>query len=190
MVDVHSPPFGFGLLSAGEVAAVPVEDGAGGRLAGLDGVESLDGGIGIASRRTRAEDALARLGQVAGARSDDHRHVPGAGGPQAEHAEVRVDSSLGHGSAGVESQIEGCRGVEPGRALAQRDDLLGPLTQQVLEPDGLHELHRPAAIGPGVVPLHGHMVQRKRPLAGEPVHHPVGALDDPAGLRISCVRCS
>ena len=57
----------------------------------------------------------------------------------------------------------------------------GHLPGSSSSPTACNSASGPAAVGPGVVPLHGDVVQRECPLAGQPVHHPVGALDDPAG---------
>src|SRR5262245_34351504 len=45
--DVHAAPLGLALLMAPERAAIPVQDRTGGRLAGLEGVQALDGRIRI-----------------------------------------------------------------------------------------------------------------------------------------------
>ena len=105
--DVDASLLGLALLVAGEVAAIPVEDRAGGGLAGLEGVEPLDGRVGIAAGGPRAEDSLARLGEVAGARADDHGHVAVLRRPQAEHPQVGVDPSLGDGNARAQAQVAG-----------------------------------------------------------------------------------
>ncbi len=56
LVDVDSPPLGLGLFPTSEMAAIPVENRAGRRLAGLDRVQPLDRGVGVAAGSSRAED--------------------------------------------------------------------------------------------------------------------------------------
>ena len=68
-----------------------------------------------------------------------------------------------------------------GLALAQRRDALRPLARQVVEADLTQQSGAPAAVGTGVIPLHGDVIEGKRPFAGQPVHEPVGAFDDAAG---------
>ena len=72
--DVDASPLGLVLLGAGEVAAVPVEDRAGGGLAGLERVEPLDGRVGITAGRPRAEDARRATGR--GGRCSSRRSRP------------------------------------------------------------------------------------------------------------------
>src|SRR5271157_6359885 len=61
LVDVNSPPLGLGLFPTCEMTAIPVEDRAGRRLAGLDRVQPLDSGVGVAASSSRAENHAARL---------------------------------------------------------------------------------------------------------------------------------
>ena len=135
--DVDTPLFGFALLVAGEVAAIPVEDRAGGGLAGLEGVEAQGGRVGITAGGPRAKDSLARLGEVAGARADDHGDVAVLCRPQAEHAQVGVDPSLGDRNSRRQAPGHGPLVRSSGPSLAQRDDPRGPLSQKIFEPDGL-----------------------------------------------------
>ncbi len=118
LVDVHAAAVGLGLLAGGEVAAVPVEDRAGGGLARLDRVQPLDRRVGVAPGGARAEDPRARLRQVAGARPDDHRDVAVAGGPHAEHAEIGVDPPLRHRRPG--SRRPSASAAVAGRASPRR----------------------------------------------------------------------
>jgi hypothetical protein len=172
LVDVDSPPLGLGLFPTSEMAAIPVENRAGRRLAGLDRVQPLDRGVGVTAGSSRAEDPGARPRQVAGARSHDHGDVAGTRGSQAEHPEVGVDSPLGHGSSGIKTQVQGRRRIEPCLSLAERDDPVGPLARQVAKPHGCHQSKGPAAVGPGVVPLDRDMIQREGPLAGQAPNGP------------------
>ena len=85
------------------------------------------------------------------------------------------------GVPGSQTQLRRGRRRQPRLALAQRRDPLRPLARQVVEADLAQERGAPAAVGPGVIPLHGNVIERKRPFAGQTVHEPVGAFDDAAG---------
>ena len=91
------------------MAAIPVEDRAGGGLAGFERVQSQSGRVGIAAGRSRAEDSLARLGEVARAGADDHGHVAILRRPQTEHSQVGVDSSLSDRNPRGQPQVAGRR---------------------------------------------------------------------------------
>src|SRR6202522_50646 len=108
MGNIAASLFGFALLVAGEVAAIPFEDRAGGGLARLEGVKPQSRRVGIAAGCARAEDSLARLSQVARAGADDHGHVAVLRRPQAEHAQVSVDPALSHGNSRRKTQVA-CR---------------------------------------------------------------------------------
>ena len=177
--DVKVPSLGLGLLGPGEVAAIPVENRAGRGLAGFERVQPLDGRVGIAAGCPRAEDALARLGEMARARADDHRHVAVPRRPQAEHAEVGVDPPLRDGNPSSQSQFARRPAAQLRLAVAQRHDPRGPFLEQVGQADGLQQPDRPAAVRSGVVPFDRDVIQRQGPLAGQAIHHPVGAFDDP-----------
>ena len=83
-----------------------------------------------------------------------------------------------------QAEVLGRGPAEPAVAPAQRDDPRRPLLEEVLEPDRAQQPERPAAVGPRVVPFDRDVVQRERPVAGQAMHHPVGALDDPCGRSI------
>ncbi len=101
LIHTHTSAIGFNLLAPGKMSAIPVEDRTGCSLTGLDRMESLDRRIGKTTRRPGAKHPFAALGEMARARADDHRHIAIARRAQAEHAKVRVDSTLGDGRARI-----------------------------------------------------------------------------------------
>ena len=57
----------------------------------------------------------------------------------------------------------------------------GHFSSRSVKPDRSQQADRPAAVGSRVVPFDRDVIERERPFAGQPIHHPVGALDDPGG---------
>src|SRR5262249_44017719 len=65
--NISSRSLRLGRLDAGKMLPVPVENGPGGSLASLQGVDPFDDRIRIAAEHSAAEKPRRRHGQVAGA---------------------------------------------------------------------------------------------------------------------------